>query len=680
MLPRPVLVSILFALTLPLFAGTDTVPAAHFTINGTPGFDAITISDGPGGTTTVSSPSFESITFANKTNVVFDGLGGGDTVKFSNPNPAVGLMSLIVKDVTRIEQSSPVRYRSLGLDAADEVVMHSPSNDVDRIEITAGRQITFVDSDDVVIGGVSSALSGIRTADGILNLTTVTGDITLSDTDAAEVIYSGLVTLEAGRDLTIDVDRHAIVSSWGDVSLHAGRDVVLGKDGHANDVRASAHAGLRGERAIKIAGRTTILGNVTETSITAMSLGAGGWIEQRDDATFIANGTNAQMLVGTTALYLRGNVPGLQTTGSIFLLTRDLVIDTDLGILAPRGTVRIVAEGGAHLGTVDDVAGGPVELSDAELDAIETPQIVVGVQFAADSLEVTGRLTLDKKLSLESPQGLKSSGSGHVEAPELSVSTLGSEPVRWTITPDAVQWDNRAPIPYSGVATLSVLGAGHGDTFDVTPSETTRIHVYGYGPDPGPAAILGDMLDVDLNGVSDPVMRATLHPSGYGGYQGTLTSSNRKPVQFWDIESFQHAPVNLRVLNTDRASRVAVGERVTYTVTIHNYAAIAVANAQVVDVVPPQLLDVQWTCVPSAGSNCDAVGHGDVRDTVDLAAGGSVTYSISGTTSQSGTLTNTATVTTPDDYFDVDVVNNTATDVTTVGVELPQKSRVIRRR
>lgn len=676
MLPRPVLVSIFCAFTLPLFAVTDTVPAAHFTINGTPGFDAVTISDGPGQTTTVSSPSFESITFGNKTNVVFDGLGGGDTVKFSNPNPPAGLVSLIVQNVTRIEQISPVRYRALGLDAADEVVMHFRANDVDRIEITAGRQITFADSDDVVIGGVSSALSGIRTADGILSLTTVTGDITLSDTDAAEVIYSGVVTLEAGRDLTMDVDRHAIVSSWGDTSLHAGRDVVLGKGGYANDVRASGAALLRAERAFKIAGRTTILGNVTETSITAMSLGAGSWIEQRDDATFIAAGTSAQMIVGTTALYLRGNVYGLQSLGSMFLLVRDLEIDTDFGILAPRGTVRIWAEGGAHLGTAVDVAGAPVELSDEELDAIETPGIIVGVQFEGDSVEVTGPITLDKKLQLESTRALTSSGSGRVEAPELVISTVGSEPVRWTITPHAVQWDDAAPIPYSGVATLSVLGAGYGDTFEVTPSETTRIHVYGYGPDPGPAA--GDTLDVDLDGVADPVLHATLHPNY--GYQGTLTSSNRNPVLFWNIESFEHAPVNLRVLNTDRASRVAVGERVTYTVTIHNYAAIAVANAQVVDVVPPQLLDVQWTCVPSAGSNCNAVGRGDVRDTVDLAAGGSVTYSISGTTSQIGTLTNTATVTTSGDYFDLDAANNTATDVTTVVAELPQKPRVIRRR
>ena len=670
---RLLLVLLLGVFPLPSFAATDTVPAAQFTITGTPGADEVTISDGPGRTTTVSSPSFESVTFKNKTNVVFDGLGGGDTVRFSNQYPPAGLASLIVKNVARIDQNARVRYPSLGLDATDSVEMPDPSNDVDRLEITAGHLITFVDADDVVIGGVSGSLAGLRTTGGIVTLRAVTGDITLSDTDAAEVISGGPVTLSAGRDLTIDVDRHAVVSSAGDTQLVASRDIVLGKNGHANDVRAGGPATLYAGRRLDVAGLTTVTGSVSDTSISALGLGAHV-ITQSDSARFVATGTAAELMVDAAGLFLRGNVPGLHSPlGSVLLVyPQELAIGAESGISA-LGQVRIWTYG-IRLGTIGKFAGLPVELSDEELDRIETREIAITVH--RNLLEVTGPITLDTDLYLGSEHAPTSSGSGHLEAPGLMISALQREPVRWTITPSTVRWDDSAPIPYSGVSRLSVLGGSGHDTFHVTPNATTRTHVYGYGPEPPETP--GDTVTFELDGVADPVLQARLHPSGYG-YEGTLSSSNRLPVQFWDIESFERAPVHLSVTNTDGVSRVAVGGRVTYTVTIHNHAPIPVEKAQVVDAVPPQLLDVRWTCVPSAGSGCTPSGSGDVRDAVTLAAGGSVTYSISGTAQESGILTNTVTVT-AGDYVELDTADNTATDVTTVLAELPRKTRIVRRR
>ncbi len=79
----------------------DVVPAGTLTINATAGADAISIVDGPIlEQTTVSSPSFELITFANKANVVVNGLGGNDTVTLNNPHPAAGMMSLTINGGT----------------------------------------------------------------------------------------------------------------------------------------------------------------------------------------------------------------------------------------------------------------------------------------------------------------------------------------------------------------------------------------------------------------------------------------------------------------------------------------------------------------------------------------------------------------------------------------------------
>src|SRR5262249_10124784 len=82
----------------------DNVAATNLTINGTAGADNIVVADGGlvGGvqTTTVSSNTFESITFANKTTVTINGNGGAaDTLTFNNPTPAAGLSTLNVTNV-----------------------------------------------------------------------------------------------------------------------------------------------------------------------------------------------------------------------------------------------------------------------------------------------------------------------------------------------------------------------------------------------------------------------------------------------------------------------------------------------------------------------------------------------------------------------------------------------------
>ena len=59
-----------------------------------------------------------------------------------------------------------------------------------------------------------------------------------------------------------------------------------------------------------------------------------------------------------------------------------------------------------------------------------------------------------------------------------------------------------------------------------------------------------------------------------------------------------------------------------------------------------ELDDVAWTCTASPGSTCTATGTGDIVDTIDLAAGGFVSYTATGTVDSGfvGDLLNTAEV------------------------------------
>ena len=69
-----------------------------------------------------------------------------------------------------------------------------------------------------------------------------------------------------------------------------------------------------------------------------------------------------------------------------------------------------------------------------------------------------------------------------------------------------------------------------------------------------------------------------------------------------------------------------------------------------------------WTGAATPGSSCTASGAGDIHDTIDLLAGGTVTYTATGTldAAATGTPTNRASVALPAGYEDPVPENNAA--------------------
>jgi uncharacterized repeat protein (TIGR01451 family)/CSLREA domain-containing protein len=120
---------------------------------------------------------------------------------------------------------------------------------------------------------------------------------------------------------------------------------------------------------------------------------------------------------------------------------------------------------------------------------------------------------------------------------------------------------------------------------------------------------------------------------------------------------------DLAITNTDGVTQVTPGGAVTYTITASNGGPSDAAGATVVDTFPAALT-CTWTCAGSGGGTCTASGSGNLNDTVNLPAGGVVTYTASCTISASatGAIINTATVTAPAGVTDPDPANNSATD------------------
>ncbi|MFL6235594.1 MAG: hypothetical protein ACJ76N_20830, partial [Thermoanaerobaculia bacterium] len=127
---------------------------------------------------------------------------------------------------------------------------------------------------------------------------------------------------------------------------------------------------------------------------------------------------------------------------------------------------------------------------------------------------------------------------------------------------------------------------------------------------------------------------------------------------------------NLGITKTDGVTTATAGGSVTYTITASNAGPSNAPGSSVADTFPASLT-CTWTCVGAGGGTCTASGSGNLNDTVNLPAGGSVTYTASCTISSAanGLLTNTATVTAPAGVIDPTPGNNSATDSDTLAAQ-----------
>ena len=178
-------------------------------------------------------------------------------------------------------------------------------------------------------------------------------------------------------------------------------------------------------------------------------------------------------------------------------------------------------------------------------------------------------------------------------------------------------------------------------------------------------AVTGNLSSgMDSCTVSVPVTSASV--ANYTNGPSNVTTTGLNPPGSANV-AFTTA-VDLTVTKTANPSPKHVpGSPLTYTVTVHNAGPSAAVNATVADPLPAALASATWTCAPSTGSSCAATGTGNIHDTVSVAKGGTVTYTITGTVppDQNATLTNTATVTPPAGVYDENCDPNCSATATT---------------
>jgi uncharacterized repeat protein (TIGR01451 family) len=122
---------------------------------------------------------------------------------------------------------------------------------------------------------------------------------------------------------------------------------------------------------------------------------------------------------------------------------------------------------------------------------------------------------------------------------------------------------------------------------------------------------------------------------------------------------------NLGVTKSDGVATASPGQVLVFTIVVSNAGPVDAIAATVTDTIPSGLTGATWTCVAAGGvSSCGAAnGAGNIAETIDVAVGGTVTYTLTATVAPTPTsVLNTVTVGVAPGYLDPNTANNTATD------------------
>ncbi|MBP8297061.1 MAG: DUF11 domain-containing protein, partial [Burkholderiales bacterium] len=227
----------------------------------------------------------------------------------------------------------------------------------------------------------------------------------------------------------------------------------------------------------------------------------------------------------------------------------------------------------------------------------------------------------------------------------------------------------------SNASAGNATGATVTDTFPASLTATwTCVGTLGGTCTAAGSGNISDTVNLPAGGSVTYTVSATISAAATGSLSNTATVATPPGVtdpdpannSATDIDTLT-PQADLSITKTDGVTAVLPGGSVTYTIVASNAGLSNATGATVTDTFPASLA-ATWTCVGTLGGTCTAAGAGNISDTVNLPAGGSVTYTVSATVSPSatGTLSNTATVTAPPGVTDSNQANNSATDTDTV--------------
>jgi hypothetical protein len=564
------------------FAGiapiTDTVAAASFTISGTGGNDNITVTDGGfvNGvqTTQVSSPAFESIRFANKTNVTIDGGGGGDIVTFNNPNPAVGMTALFLTNVGSVIQTGAVAVANLSISAGGDVQLTNSGNHVGTLAAVASGTFSFTDASPLIIGTVG-ATSGITAAGEPITLTA-------NNLDVEQQINAGTGTvtlrpLSPGQTIGLGSADSASLLGLTDAELdHVSAGVLRIGKSDAGTIGLNAAISPAGTSQLELTTAADIHdNNLVGTDITvaklAMTAGTGIGIDEpafgigTDVSNIEAQTNTGGLRIGNAGAVTIGGVTS--SLGGLHVVTSgDLALATEGSITLADTDGSATVGGGSSSGDVTlDTGPAPADvISTVDHAAITAPAGSIQVFASRDILlGVSGNddVRASGSVALHALRNLFVEGLADVASDDFGHSTAGRVIVI-----------GGSGILLSGDAGIAANGnAGAGVTFFTGAGGSVDLSAA------GPAAVFSNSGDVTIDadrvaiaGTSGITAAASAHgvtiepaSPAWAVNLGSTTDVAANTLELSDAELDRISTPTLRIGNTTATGDITVSSPIT---------------------------------------------------------------------------------------------------------------------
>ena len=593
---------------------------------------------------------------------------------------------------------SDVTYTSVTTGTVSGNTASGSGNISDTVDMSNGATITYT-----AIGTIASSATG-----SLANVATVssgfdpnTGNNSATDTD----------TLTSAADLSVTVDDGVTSAVPGGSVTYT---IVVANNG-SSDVSSAT---LTDTFPATLAG-------VTYTSVAAGGATGNTAAGSEDLSETLSLPSGASVTYTVSATVASDATGSLANTASVSSSVTDPTAgnnsDTDTDTLTPEADLSVTVDDGVtsaipganvtytivvtNSGSSDEPSATLTDTFPATLTGVTYTSVATG---GALGNTAAGSGNLSETLSLPSGASVTYTVSATVAsdatgslANTASVTSSVTDPTAGnnsatdtdTLTPQAdlsVTVDDgvTSAVPGDSVSyTIVVSNAGPSratsvsvvDNFPVILSNVTYTSVAAGGASGHTAAGSGDINDtVDLgSGASITyTVNGTIDSSASGSLANTATVSsgidtNAANDSATDTDTLT-PQADLSITVSDNVDPIVAGNQLTYTIVVTNNGLSDVTGATIVDSFAPILSALTYTSVVSGtASGNTASGAGDIADTVDMSAGASITYTVTGmiAADADGLLSNTATVSSG---IDVNGLNDSATETTEVlgGVDL----------
>jgi uncharacterized repeat protein (TIGR01451 family) len=447
------------------------------------------------------------------------------------------------------------------------------------------------------------------------------------------------------------------------VNIPAGKSIVYSAVAHIN---SGATGSIVNSAIITPPGSTPdpIMGNNTATDTNTLSLVIPG--PQADLAVTINNGGLATYVPGGTVTYtieVRNNGPE-DVTAASFTDNKPTQVTS--------WTVTCVPAAGASC------TAGPVSPTNIN-DSVDIPAgsgvtytVVANISGSAVG-NLVNTATITNPVAVPDPNLANNSVTNTIAPPSADLAITKTDGITlWTpggTTTYTVVVQNNGPLNVIGAtfqdnkpaqvtswswtctadsgASCTASGSGSGNISDTVNIPATKKVTYTITASLGttvPGNLVNTATITSPVGMPDPILG-----------NNSATDTDNGPT------------ADLAVTKDDGVTFYTPGDTLTYTIRVTNNGPQTVIGASFEDDLPAQIAMWSWTCVPDFSSTCTAgptVLAANFTDTINLAAGQGVTYTVSALVNgaATGNLVNTASVTAPGAIPDPVPGNNTATD------------------